>query len=313
MAHTKKTGFTLVEIIVVVAVISILLTLSVFGVNKYLTEGRDAHRLADINVIAEKLEKYFDKNGEYPACASLQGSITAITGGSLGIQGDALVSPTSQTPTVSSVICTALTPTTDSYAYVGTDCNSQRCAKWQLQYYQESTKSIATIDSRRSFTVVYDPFEIELSGTSFTYNEIVTICSSTANAPSGYTVVTPLSGSPYSGTSANEIIYRTSALGTTLGNGGNDILCIGTSSASVAGGSGDDIIYVQSTSGSISGDDGSDSIISVNSAGSVAGGNNDDVLYVKDAGGSVDGGGGVDKARITGTVSGTILSIEENF
>ena len=67
----NRRGFTLVELIVVIVVIAILATLATLGFNRYLEDGRDNRRTANATTIAEALEKYYDKNGEYPSCANV--------------------------------------------------------------------------------------------------------------------------------------------------------------------------------------------------------------------------------------------------
>jgi len=61
-----KKGFTLVELLVVIAIIAILSTLSVVALNSARTKARDARRLSDIKQIRTALEMYFDSNMAYP-------------------------------------------------------------------------------------------------------------------------------------------------------------------------------------------------------------------------------------------------------
>ena len=61
-----KGGFTLVELLVVIAIIALLSTLSVVALNSARTKARDARRLSDIRQIRTALEMYFDSNMAYP-------------------------------------------------------------------------------------------------------------------------------------------------------------------------------------------------------------------------------------------------------
>ena len=61
-----KKGFTLVELLVVIAIIAILSTLSVVALNSARAKARDARRLSDIKQIRTALEMYFDSNMAYP-------------------------------------------------------------------------------------------------------------------------------------------------------------------------------------------------------------------------------------------------------
>jgi prepilin-type N-terminal cleavage/methylation domain-containing protein len=61
-----KAGFTIVELAVAVVIIAILAVIATFSLTKVQEESRDAKRASQATVISEALEKYYDKNGEYP-------------------------------------------------------------------------------------------------------------------------------------------------------------------------------------------------------------------------------------------------------
>lgn len=61
----QATGFTIVELLIVIAVIAILTTIATVSYDKIVKESRDKSRSADVSVIQNGLEKYYENNGEY--------------------------------------------------------------------------------------------------------------------------------------------------------------------------------------------------------------------------------------------------------
>lgn len=153
----NRRGFTLVELVVVIAVIAILATLATLGLNKYLEDGRDAKRSASVTAISEALEKYYDKNGEYPSCTAITGTGASVSANILGgIDQSSLVVPDAGSGTTNSIQCgTVLTTTgTDFIEYVGDgspDCiNNGSCLSYTLRYRKEAESTIAQVQSRRT-------------------------------------------------------------------------------------------------------------------------------------------------------------------
>lgn len=54
----KKSGYTLIELVVVIAIIGVLLSMSLAGMNGARTRSRDARRVADLRTIQSALELY---------------------------------------------------------------------------------------------------------------------------------------------------------------------------------------------------------------------------------------------------------------
>jgi prepilin-type N-terminal cleavage/methylation domain-containing protein len=68
----KKTqrGFTLIEILIVVAIIAILASVVLVGLGPTQQQGRDARRISDLRETQTALELYFNKCGFYPGGAN---------------------------------------------------------------------------------------------------------------------------------------------------------------------------------------------------------------------------------------------------
>lgn len=67
MVKSFKRGFTIVELMIVVAIIVILTAISVVTYHGVQASANDKAREADVSAIMNALEKYYQQNGEYPA------------------------------------------------------------------------------------------------------------------------------------------------------------------------------------------------------------------------------------------------------
>ncbi|MDE2019519.1 MAG: prepilin-type N-terminal cleavage/methylation domain-containing protein [Patescibacteria group bacterium] len=88
-----RKGFTLIEILIVVAIIAILASVVLIGLGPSQQSGRDARRLSDLHEVQNALELYYQKYGIYPGnsggtagtVTSWANLTTAITGAGVGI------------------------------------------------------------------------------------------------------------------------------------------------------------------------------------------------------------------------------------
>lgn len=160
--RASRKGFTLVELIVVLGVIAILAVIGTLGYGQYQADGRDAIRSARATAIAEALEKYYDKHGEYPSCSQLtQTPLTVRSSVLVDIDTDILKAPRGNE---NSITCADLTGPSDGdyFAYVGDDSEScvgtsgNACVLFQLKYLREGDNSVSTIDSRRKTKLTSD-------------------------------------------------------------------------------------------------------------------------------------------------------------
>lgn len=95
MNITQRKGFTLIEILIVVAIIAILASVVLIGLGPTQEAGRDARRISDLQEIQNGLELWYNKCGIYPgtntcvpgtAGATWAAFSTDLTGSGLGIE-----------------------------------------------------------------------------------------------------------------------------------------------------------------------------------------------------------------------------------
>lgn len=80
--NKKLSGFTLIEILIVVAIIAILASVVLVGLGPTQQAGRDARRISDLHEVQNGLELYNGKCGYYPGAANCD--VTATTGYNAG-------------------------------------------------------------------------------------------------------------------------------------------------------------------------------------------------------------------------------------
>lgn len=67
----KESGFTIVELLIVIVVIGILAALVITTFSGIQRKARDSERQTDINAIHGQVEAYYAQNGKYPTGANL--------------------------------------------------------------------------------------------------------------------------------------------------------------------------------------------------------------------------------------------------
>lgn len=150
-----KKGFTIVEVVIVTVVICLITILALLNVENIQSRVRDASRSTKITIIAESLEKYFSKNGEYPGCTAMSQTPQTVTTNTLtGMNADALTSPSDASGTNSILgSCADLTVGTDKFAYIGdgsaTCLTGAYCTRYTLKYYKEEANTIMMQNSRK--------------------------------------------------------------------------------------------------------------------------------------------------------------------
>lgn len=170
---TWRQGFTVVELLITISIISILLSLSVVSLHNSQVNARDSERKADVENIAKHMETYYTSGTDtlaspykYPATsqiadeASIRGTLRDIDELSLRAPntGDttiSLISATSNSTTMP-ISGSSTRPTIDEYVYQplqasGALCTSflfQECRKFNLYYRLEADNSVQVIESQ---------------------------------------------------------------------------------------------------------------------------------------------------------------------
>ena len=62
----RQSGFTIIELLIVIAIIGILATLVLTNFQGAQAKGRDTVRTSDMNSVYQKLEEFYNENGGYP-------------------------------------------------------------------------------------------------------------------------------------------------------------------------------------------------------------------------------------------------------
>jgi prepilin-type N-terminal cleavage/methylation domain-containing protein len=81
----NRKGFTLVELLIVIAIIGILASALLVSLGGARASARDARRISDLKQVQGALELFYSKNGQYPADSDWVTLTTAIAGAGIGI------------------------------------------------------------------------------------------------------------------------------------------------------------------------------------------------------------------------------------
>jgi general secretion pathway protein G len=109
MIKMNRKGFTLIEILIVVAIIAILASIVLVGLGPTQALGRDSRRVSDLAEVQNGLELYYSANGGYPVGQTSWGKLTTtLEGAGVGVNAvpddpssgvDYVYSGTSASPT----------------------------------------------------------------------------------------------------------------------------------------------------------------------------------------------------------------------
>jgi len=115
----KQSGFTIIELLIVIIVIGILATLVITTFSGIQRNARNRAREADTNALHSQIEYYYGQNSKYPTLANLNDAAWRATN-LKGLDVGALTDPQGTSATI------AAAPAAGAYSYAvtPTDCNN---------------------------------------------------------------------------------------------------------------------------------------------------------------------------------------------
>jgi prepilin-type N-terminal cleavage/methylation domain-containing protein len=116
----RQSGFTIVELLIVIVVIGILATLVIVTFAGIQQKARNTKRQTDVNALASHVEAYYASNGKYPTLGNMNDS-TWRAANVKGLDPAALKDPKGSAGTLVSA------PAASSYAYAPTDDSGGAC------------------------------------------------------------------------------------------------------------------------------------------------------------------------------------------
>jgi len=194
-------AFTIVELLIVIAIIGVVSTLGVIGFNGVQKDARDKARDSQTTIIANALEKYYDDNNEYPSVALMTSQNVDLIKQKLKIS-DSTVLKFPQASTASSIATSNPSPTQLAYSANTSDSSKNTqcqtdlngyCDGFVLQYKKEFDGTTAVAKSLHdTFTPVAGTASCAAgetqSGNTCTKTYAATYQSGTYTCPSGGTL-----------------------------------------------------------------------------------------------------------------------------
>lgn len=151
MGGVTKQGFTIIELIVIIIAVGILSTVAILSIGRFQDQSNDAKRSANITIITEALEKYYDKTGWYPNCQTMTSAALTVSS-VLSVEESILQAP--RDTAENSFVCSELDAgdESDKFAYVGdgsSDCASgDGCTTWTIQYRNDENGLVYSVVSQ---------------------------------------------------------------------------------------------------------------------------------------------------------------------
>lgn len=146
----SRSGFTIVELLIVIVVIAILATISIVAYNGIQSRARDAERKSDGSAIQKHVEIFYIDNGFYPGVGQLQsladqGHANWVKNNLKGLNGESLRTPGAPSSDSDSIVGD-ITTSKDKYGYrpvhgngavCGAGSTGNPCVSYVLSYKKE--------------------------------------------------------------------------------------------------------------------------------------------------------------------------------
>lgn len=113
-------GFTLIELLIVVSTVGVLSTIGVISYGGIQEKAHDRQREVRVAILKDALEKYYQDNGEYPACSAIASPVSIETAaGVLELQDPNVLTAPTVAKGTNSISCSSSDPVDDTYNYTG--------------------------------------------------------------------------------------------------------------------------------------------------------------------------------------------------
>jgi prepilin-type N-terminal cleavage/methylation domain-containing protein len=125
----KQSGFTIVELLIVIVVIGILAALVVTTFSGIQRKARNAERESDVKAVHTQLEAYFNEQNTYPTLANMNDAAWRATN-MKSLDAEALKDPQGSAQTL------VAAPVVKAYSYEPT-CDANGCSAYTLTATEE--------------------------------------------------------------------------------------------------------------------------------------------------------------------------------
>ena len=138
----ERKGFTLVEVLTVIAIIGILSAVVLVSMSGSQKKGRDGRRVSDINQIRLALSLYYDAHNNYPPGSTASTDFETVLA---NVQSESFIATLPNDPTGGN----------SSYGYIATPsgCSGTSCYGYVLGANLESTNAVLSSSYGQSVAI----------------------------------------------------------------------------------------------------------------------------------------------------------------